>query len=76
MWLFGDDKKEFLYLVREFALSAGKVVLYYLIKEKKAKFNKGLVDKKLKYIGKSFSLSDFRIALNEKGSVFEKELAN
>ena len=50
--------------------------LYYLIKEKKVKFNRELADKKLDYIKKSFSLADFRIALDEKGRIFEKELAN
>ncbi len=50
--------------------------LYYLIKEKKVKFNRELADKKLDYIGKSFSLADFRIALDEKSKIFEKELAN
>ena len=50
--------------------------LYYLIKEKKVKFDKELVDKKLEYIGKSFSLADFRAALDEKGKAFEKELAS
>ncbi len=50
--------------------------LYYLIKEKKVKFNKELADKKLEYVKKSFSLADFRAALNEKSRIFEKELAN
>ena len=50
--------------------------LYYLIKEKKVKFDKELVDKKLEYIGKGFSLADFRAALDEKGKAFEKELAS
>jgi predicted nucleotidyltransferase component of viral defense system len=50
--------------------------LYYLIKEKKVKFDKEIVDKKLEYIGKRFLLADFRAALGEKGRTFEKELTN
>ncbi len=50
--------------------------LYYLIKEKRIKFDKELIDKKLKYVGKSFSLAYFRAALNEKSKIFEKELAS
>lgn len=50
--------------------------LYYLIKEKGVKLNKALADRKLEYIGKSFSLADFRIALNEKSRIFERELGN
>lgn len=50
--------------------------LYYLIKEKEVKFDKEIVDKKLEYIGKRFSLAYFRAALGEKDRTFEKELAN
>ncbi len=50
--------------------------LYYLIKEKKVKFDKELADKKLEYVGKSFLLADFKSALDKKDKIFEKELAN
>jgi hypothetical protein len=40
--------------------------LYYLIKGKKIKFNKELVDKKLEYIGKEFSQANFKASLIEK----------
>ncbi len=50
--------------------------LFYLINEKRVKFDRVLVDKKLEYVGKRFSLADFKAALNEKGRIFEKEMAN
>ncbi len=57
----------------------GAYDLYYLIKEKKeekkVKFDKELMYKELEYIGRSFSLDDFMVALDEKVE-YSKKLAN
>jgi len=48
--------------------------LYYLIKEKGVKFNLDLTNKKLAYLGKSFSREKFIEELNRKEDIFEREL--
>jgi len=48
--------------------------LYYLIKEKGVKFNLDLTNKKLAYLGKSFSREEFIEELNRKEDIFEREL--
>jgi Uncharacterized conserved protein len=48
--------------------------LYYLIKEKGIKFNPDLTNKKLAYLGKSFSREEFIEELNRKEDIFEREL--
>jgi len=48
--------------------------LYYLIKEKGVKFNPDLTNKKLAYLGKSFSREEFIEELNRKEDIFEREL--
>jgi len=48
--------------------------LYYLIKEKGVKFNPDLTNKKLAYLGTSFSREEFIEELNRKEDIFEREL--
>jgi len=48
--------------------------LYYLIKEKGVKFNPDLTNKKLAYLGKSFSREEFVEELSKKEGIFEREL--
>jgi len=48
--------------------------LYYLIKEKRVKFDINLINKKLAYLSRSFSKKEFIDELGRKEDIFEKEL--